>query len=131
MLDRDECLRLLGTVTLGRVVVPVGPRSRPVIRPVSFAFDQPSHSVVFRSLPGSKLYALLHSSWAAFEADAVDPVSRVGWSVVVEGSVEPVRDPMELRRLERLGLAGWLSAADARGMRVRARTVTGRRLCAG
>lgn len=127
-LPRPECLRLLSTAAVGRVVVPVGPGARPVIRPVHFVFDIASQSVVFRSLPGSKLYALLHSARATFEADAIDVQARNGWSVIVEGAVETVRDPMELRRL---GLSDWPVGREARWMRIRARTVSGRRLGAG
>ena len=130
-LDRSECLRLLSTAAIGRIVVPVGSGARPVIRPVHFAFDHVSQSVVFRSLPGGKLYALLHSTRAAFEADAIDAEGGGGWSVIVEGSAEAVRDPMELRRLERLGVPGWLGGQEARWMRIRARTVSGRRLSTG
>ena len=130
-LDRPECLRLLSTVAIGRIVVSVGSGARPIIRPVHFAFDRVSQSVVFRSLPGGKLYALLHSAHAAFEADAIDAEGGDSWSVIVEGSAEEVRDHMELRRLDRLGVPGRLGGPDARWMRIRARTVSGRRLSSG
>lgn len=131
VLDRSECLELLRTVQIGRVVVPVGPSARPVIRPVHFAFDAVSQSVVFRSLPGGKLYALLHSSRAVFEVDGADPHADSMWSVIIEGAVEAVRDPMELRRLGRLELVERFTGAETRWMRIRARTVSGRRLMSG
>lgn len=130
VLDRAECLRLLATVGVGRVVVPVGPSARPVIRPIHFAFDKVSQSVVFRSAQGGKLYALMHSGRATFEADEVDASARNGWSVIIEGATEPVTDAMELRRLERLQVPGWVGGPEARWMRIRARTVSGRRLTA-
>ena len=127
-LDRDECLALLATVAVGRVVVPLGASAQPVIRPVHYVFDPVSQSVVFRSVEGSKLYALLHSTRATFEIDSVDAGAHTGWSVIIQGVSEPVHDTVEIRRLERLAPDNWFTATDARWIRIRARTVTGRRL---
>lgn len=127
-LSRDECLELLGTGVVGRVVVPIGASLRPVIRPVNYAFDVVSQSVVFRSTAGSKLYALLHSTRACFEVDDIDAEARRGWSVIIEGVTEPVVDVMELRRLERLSLDSWVTGPGSRWIRIRARTVSGRRI---
>jgi uncharacterized protein len=127
-LDRDDCLGLLAQGTIGRVVVTIGADSRPVIRPVNYVFDTVSQSIVFRSAPGSKLYALLHATTAFFEVDDFDVERRTGWSVIIEGVTEPVTDVMELRRLERLGLQGWVTGPQSRWIRIRARTVSGRRI---
>jgi nitroimidazol reductase NimA-like FMN-containing flavoprotein (pyridoxamine 5'-phosphate oxidase superfamily) len=129
-LTRAECLHLLGEASVGRVVVTIGARSQPVIRPVTYMFDTVSQSIVFRSAAGSKLYALLHATGACFEVDAIDPEGRGGWSVIIEGVVEAVRDVIELRRLEGLGLATprWVVGPDVRWVRIRARTVSGRRV---
>jgi uncharacterized protein len=129
-LTRSECLTLLGTGAIGRVVVTIGCESRPVIRPVNYVFDAVSQSVVFRSTPGSKLSALLHSTSACFEADDIDVASRTGWSVIIEGVTEPVRDAMELRRLRQVALHSWVAGPDAQLIRIRARTVSGRRITA-
>ena len=88
--------------TSARVAV-VAAGGRPLIRPVDYAFDESSQSVVFRSRRGSKLYALSHSDRASFEIDgAIDRVA--GWSVIITGVVETVTRPFEIARLERLGL---------------------------
>lgn len=129
-LGRDECLDLLATGTIGRVVVTIGPSGWPVIRPVNYVFDAVSQSVVFRSAEGTKLYALLHSMSAAFEVDDIDVETRSGWSIIIEGVTEPVRDAMEVRRLGRLPLHSWLAGPEARLIRIRARTVSGRRIAA-
>ena len=63
-LSREECLELLADGGVGRLAV--SGKDAPVIRPVNYAFDQPSQSVVFRSAPGSKFYALLRQNAAAF-----------------------------------------------------------------
>jgi nitroimidazol reductase NimA-like FMN-containing flavoprotein (pyridoxamine 5'-phosphate oxidase superfamily) len=130
-LSRDECLELLGSAVIGRVVVPIGAAGRPVIRPVNYAFDTVSQSVVFRSAAGGKLYALLHAAQAWFEVDAFEPANRTGWSVIIQGVTEPVTDPMEVRRLERLRLHSWVTGTSGQLMRIRARTVSGRRIEAG
>jgi nitroimidazol reductase NimA-like FMN-containing flavoprotein (pyridoxamine 5'-phosphate oxidase superfamily) len=127
-LTRAECLSLLATGAIGRVVVTIGAQSRSVIRPVNYVFDAVSQSVVFRSTPGGKLYALLHSTSACFEADDIDVAARTGWSVIIMGVTEPVRDAMELRRLGRLALHSWVAGPDAELIRIRARTVSGRRI---
>ncbi len=127
-LSRSECLELLAQSVIGRVVVSIGAGDRPVIRPVSYAFDDVSQSVVFRSVEGSKLYALLHSVRACFEVDAIDPVSRSGWSVIIEGVTELVTQPVEVRRLEGLSLESWITEGADRWIRIRARTVSGRRI---
>ena len=107
-------------------MVTIGAERRPVIRPVNYVFDTVSQSIMFRSAPGTKLYALLHSTRACFEVDDVD--DRSGWSVVIEGVTEAVTNVMELRRLERLALQTWVTDPEARWIRIRARTVSGRRI---
>ena len=124
-LDRDECLRLLGTATVGRVVV-VTSGGTPVIRPVNYVLDGASRSVVFRCAEGTKLVSLLHAAHAWFEVDDIDPVRRTGWSVIVAGVTEAVTRPDELRRLDGLPLDSWFSSPGAVWIRVRARVVSGR-----
>lgn len=127
-LGREECLELLGTGDIGRVVVLLGVSSQLVIRPVSYLFDEVSQSVVFRSTEGTKLSALARSTRAWFEVDAIDAQSRTGWSVLVEGATERVTQPMEVRRLDRLPLHSWVAGPRSQWIRIRARTVSGRRI---
>ena len=75
-LSREECLQLLAENGVGRLAV--SGKDAPVIRPVNYAFDQPSQSVVFRTAPGSKFHALLRAAHAAFEIDGIDESSRTG-----------------------------------------------------
>jgi nitroimidazol reductase NimA-like FMN-containing flavoprotein (pyridoxamine 5'-phosphate oxidase superfamily) len=127
-LSRDECLRLLGSAAVGRVVALTGVGHTPVIRPVNYVFDEASQSVVFRCMPGTKLITLLRAARAWFEVDEVDPVSRSGWSVIISGVTEPVTEGHEIRRLERLALHSWIAGPDARWIRIRTRVVSGRRV---
>jgi nitroimidazol reductase NimA-like FMN-containing flavoprotein (pyridoxamine 5'-phosphate oxidase superfamily) len=125
MLPREDCLRLLASHGFGRVAVAM---DAPVIRPVNYVFDEPSQSVVFRTADGSKFHAMLVNGNAAFEIDGIDPDSRTGWSVIIVGMTEEVTSPTELRRLNRLGLETWTPGPKAHWMRIRAWTVSGRRI---
>jgi uncharacterized protein len=127
-LDRPECLRLLGTTVIGRIVVSVTEWDHPVIRPVNYVFDEASQSVLIRSALGSKLHALLRSAKAAFEIDGTDPAGRVGWSVIILGVAEEITNPSELRRIEGIGLEPWAPGHKGHWIRVRANTVSGRRI---
>jgi uncharacterized protein len=128
-LPREDCLRLLKTQALGRLAVNLG-KGPPVIRPVNYAFDEASQSVVFQTADGSKFHALLRSAEAAFEVDRVEGGSRTGWSVIVTGVTEVVRHPSEIRRLDSLGLEPWAAGRKSHWVHIRAWTVTGRRIVA-
>jgi uncharacterized protein len=125
-LSREECLELLAANGVGRLAV--SGRDAPVVRPVNYAFDEPSQSVVFRTAPGSKFYSLLRQNAATFEVDGIDPHVRSGWSVIIVGSVEEVRSPADIRRLNALGLEQWAPGDKPHWVRIRAWTVSGRRI---
>jgi uncharacterized protein len=127
VLDRSECLRLLARRHMGRVVVNVEGWV-PVIRPVNYAFDPSSQSVVFRTARGSKLTALLLSQLAAFEVDDIDESARSGWSVIVTGRAEEISRPADLDRLETLGLEAWAPGERPHWVRIRTETLSGRRI---
>jgi uncharacterized protein len=127
-LDRPECLRLLASGGIGRVVVSVAGWDTPIIRPVNYVFDESSKSVLIRSDLGSKLHALLRSTKAAFEIDGTDAAGRQGWSVIITGVSEEITNPAELRRLENLGLEPWAPGHKGHWIRIRSNTVSGRRI---
>jgi hypothetical protein len=127
-LERAECLRLLASNDLGRVVVAM-PSGAPVIRPVNYVFDEGSQSVLISTFPGSKLFALTHAKQATFEVDAVDRAEHSGWSVIITGVVEEVTRPNDLDRSRALAIAPWAAAGEElRLLRIRAYTVSGRRV---
>jgi nitroimidazol reductase NimA-like FMN-containing flavoprotein (pyridoxamine 5'-phosphate oxidase superfamily) len=129
-LSREECLRLVASHHFGRLAVNMG-EGPPVIRPVNYLFDERSQSVVFRTAPGSKFHALLHSAHAAFEIDGIDESSRTGWSVIIRGVTNEVTNLSEVRRLDRLGLEPWAPGPKRNWVRIRAWTVAGRRIVLG
>jgi nitroimidazol reductase NimA-like FMN-containing flavoprotein (pyridoxamine 5'-phosphate oxidase superfamily) len=125
VLSREECLELLAAHSFGRLAVAM---DSPVIRPVNYVFDKPSQSVAFRTADGSKFHAMLINGNAAFEIDGIDPQTRTGWSVIIVGMTEEITNPSDLRRLNNLGLETWTPGHKAHWMRIRAWTVTGRRI---
>lgn len=85
MLDREQCLRLLAEVEIGRLAVLDG--STPIIFPFNYRLD--GDAIVFRTAPGTKLHHGPRSA-ASFEIDRFDREHRSGWSVVVVGRLEEV-----------------------------------------
>jgi nitroimidazol reductase NimA-like FMN-containing flavoprotein (pyridoxamine 5'-phosphate oxidase superfamily) len=126
-LDRDECLRLLAGLQLGRLAVGQ-PGAPPLIRPVTYRFDEATQSVLFRSAEGSKLSALLRSQRVAFEVDGSDPVDGLGWSVIVTGPAEEVTGAADLAHAERVAPRVWVRGVPSHLMRIRALVVSGRRI---
>jgi uncharacterized protein len=126
-LPREECLRLLASHSFGRLAVSMGERA-PVVRPVNYLFDEPSQSVVFRTAVGSGFHALLRSAEATFEIDGIEDRARTGWSVIMSGVADEVTNPNEISRLDGLDLDSWAPGHMAHWMRIRALTVSGRRV---
>lgn len=125
-LDREECLRLLTTVPLGRFVTVIG--GSPHVVPVNFVVD--GDAVVFRTDAGTKLRAAERGR-VAFEADDYDAATRTGWSVVIHGEAEevtPYDHPETWRRVCSLPVDPWAGGEKAHWLRVTAVSVTGRRV---
>ena len=127
VLDRQECLRLLGTATIGRVGIMHG--ALPVVLPVNFRLV--GESIVFRTGAGTKLDAATADAIVAFEVDDVEPFSHAGWSVVVTGRARAVRPPHRLAELERANIPRWAPAGLDRIVEVSTEMVTGRRIVPG
>src|SRR3954454_5761680 len=122
-LDRDECLALLAAAPLGRLAVVVA--GRPLVFPVNFALD--GESVVLRTDEGTKVHGARNGP-VAFECDGMDPTYHTGWSVLVVGDAEDVHNPRDVARLERLPLGPWCPGPKSTWLRVRTRSITGRRI---
>lgn len=125
ILSFADCLRLLGSVPVGRVGFLAD--GEVVILPVNHLMDGPD--VVFRTRAGSKLSSVGSKNLVGFEADSYDPRAHCGWSVVLSGFTEVVEDDDEIERLSELGLESWAGAVgeDASWIRIRPTSVTGRR----
>ena len=126
-LSREECLDLLASHDFGRLAVCTGV-GVPLVRPVNYALDDRSQSIVFRTALGSKFYALVRSAQAAFEIDGIDGRSHTGWSVIIHGVTDEITNPSEIRRLDALGLEPWAPGPKPHWFHIRAWTVSGRRI---
>jgi uncharacterized protein len=127
VLERDECLRLLGTATLGRIGVTSG--ALPTVLPINFRFD--GSRILFRTGVGTKLDAATQNAVVAFEVDQIDPFAHTGWSVVVQGVAHELTDPDELEEVQRPPLARWAPGEDHRVVAIAPEIVSGRRIVLG
>ncbi|MBU6533115.1 pyridoxamine 5'-phosphate oxidase family protein [Streptomyces sp. NPDC057245] len=127
-LGGDEALALLGSVSLGRVVFTR--HALPTIRPVNHVMDR-GH-IVIRTHEGAALTSRTQRAGdpgvvVAYEADAIDPDTHLGWSVVVTGYARPVTDPAELTRYQAL-LRPWVDRRMDYAIRIVPDLITGIRL---
>ncbi|MFJ9841596.1 pyridoxamine 5'-phosphate oxidase family protein [Kitasatospora sp. NPDC101155] len=124
-LERAECLRLLTAVPLGWVVFTKG--ALPAIRPVNHVVVD--GAIIIRTHDGAALTAVATGPDApcpvvAYEADAIDPDTRLGWSVVATDYAQLVTDPAEVQRYEQL-VTPWVDAAMHYVVRISPELVTG------
>jgi uncharacterized protein len=124
-LDRETCLALLTTVSIGRVGWATQ-EGRAMILPVNFVVD--GDTIVFSTSEGDKLDAVREGRALTFEVDDVELALQAGWSVLVVGYPEVITDPAQVHRIERLHLAAWVSLPDRVFARIPAAEISGRRL---
>ena len=124
LLDRDECLGLLGRSTFGRIGVTVG--ALPAVLPVNYRLVD--EQIVFRTGRGTKLDAATCNSIVAFEVDDVDPMSHTGWSVMVTGEARKVTDAEELATLEDAHVPHWAPTDGEATVSIATTLLSGRRI---
>jgi len=80
LIPEQECWELLASASVGRVALSI--HALPAILPVQYYLDGRTLAVCLghRELPERALNAVV-----AFAADAIDPQTRSGWSVQVQG----------------------------------------------
>lgn len=121
-LTRAQALALLGSVSFGRIVFTRG--ALPAIRPVNHALID-GHLVI-RTHEGAALTKVAGTGGVvvAYEADAIDPDTHLGWSVVVTGFARLVTDPALLDRYEAL-LSPWINRRMEQAVAIELDQVTG------
>ncbi|MFI5820159.1 pyridoxamine 5'-phosphate oxidase family protein [Streptomyces rishiriensis] len=127
-LDRQECLRLLVTVPVGRIVYTR--RALPAVLPVNFCLDHDG-AVLVRTPAFSEVARAVDGALVAFEADEVDAATHSGWSVVVMGAAAVVTDPAEHTRMLRTGPRSWTPAPQEVFLRIDPELLTGHELIGG
>lgn len=126
-LERNQCLTLLGSVPVGRLVYLTSGSAAVV--PVTFVLLRDRIFVKTRAALAEQL--VRDGIVVTFEADAFDARLRTGWSVIVVGTALTVIDPVLLAELAELPLAPWASGWREHVIRISTDTVTGRRVGRG
>jgi hypothetical protein len=117
VIPRDECLRLISEVSVGRLAVAL-PHQSPLVIPVNYVVS--GDAVLFRSDPGSKLDAL-RTSAVSFQVDQIDPFRHTGWSVLLRGFAHLVSAGS-------VELEPWAAGDKANWVRIHVEEISGRRL---
>jgi len=124
VLEESECLHLLGKAVIGRVAVSIG--AVPAVFPVNFRLVD--GYVLFRTATGTKLDAAMRNAVIAFEVDEVDPMYHEGWSVLVVGIADELRDQDRVTSAFELPLAPWAPGERSHVVCLRPEFVSGRRI---
>lgn len=119
-LDEADCYIRLRSRSLGRIAVKIADDL--VILPVYYAVM--GDDIIFRTASGTKLDAAVLKIKVAFEVDGVSP----GWSVLVRGHAEEIRNQSEQVHARMLLGNDWPAGEREQLVRIRAETVTGRKL---
>lgn len=119
-----ECWRLLASVPVGRLVFTE--QALPAVHPVNFAVAD--STVVVRTGSGPKYDAAVRGDVVAFEADAIDPETRTGWSVLLIGHASVVVDIDRLVEVVDIDHRPWVRGAGRHVIQIDGERVTGRRL---
>jgi nitroimidazol reductase NimA-like FMN-containing flavoprotein (pyridoxamine 5'-phosphate oxidase superfamily) len=122
-LSGPECWKLLASVPLGRVVF--SQRAMPAIQVVSHLVDD--GAIIVRSPQGTVIAGTGSGAVVCYEADDMDPIRRIGWSVVVTGLARLVSDPAAAARYSRLR-PPWAPGVTGDLVAIEAGVVTGRRV---
>lgn len=127
-LGGQESLALLAGVSLGRVVFTLN--AMPTVRPVNHIVDE--DAIIIRSHLGAAIvsHASINGAVVAYEADDLDPVHRVGWSVVVVGLARIVTEPDAIARYQPR-LLPWVNSKMEQFVSIHATIVTGSRFTDG
>ena len=128
-LSPREAMRLLGSVPLGRIVFTA--KALPAIRPASHLVD--GDHVIVRADSGVAITSAARAgpgTVVAYEADAIDPVDHLGWSVTVVGVAHQVTDTGAADTFRRT-LRHWADSANDQVISISPGMVTGFRLAAG
>jgi hypothetical protein len=129
-------MHLLDSVDYGRVVFTRA--ALPAIRPVNHIVDDGEIVIRTRRLAGigTALAAAdpgldeVPELVVAYEADLIDPTTRLGWTVVVTGIATTITDPARLARIEQR-LHPWVDSAMDTAIAIAPEIVTGLRLVTG
>jgi len=124
-LPLDECLRLLREGSVGRIAFSVN--DFPVVFPVNYRLVETSAPpwIALRTRPGNVIDNAPLAT--AFEIDSIEDQHRLGWSVLVRGTLDRV-DPDAAGFRERFDPDPWLGTERESWLAIAPFAITGRRL---
>lgn len=117
----DEAWKLLGSVSLGRLVTYFGGQLE--IFPVNFAVQD--GTLLFRTAEGTKLFTTVMNDQVLFEVD--DHTVAEGWSVVVRGTAQMLSSAEDIRKAESAELLPWVATVKLRYVRITPSEISARR----
>jgi uncharacterized protein len=123
-LSREECLRLLASVPVGRLIFTAN--ALPTARLMNFAVVD--GVILLRVAAESAIARKATDGVVAFEADELDTAAGSGWSVVVTGRAELVTDPAAVARYRAVPLVPWAPGVRDQFVTVTTEMVEGRRV---
>lgn len=129
-LSESESLSLAAQAEIGRIGF-TG-RSGPIVLPVTYKMVD--GALVFRTQEGGALSEDLRTGIAdadykvAFEIDEIDPATRTGWSVLIQGGARNVEDEGERATVRAAGVEPWVGGERGAYVRITPTRVTGRRI---
>lgn len=125
-LDRAECLWLLGTVMVGRLIFTVN--ALPAVRVMNFLLD--GDVIVLRTAADTTAARKAAGSIVTFEADDVDEETCSGWSVTVTGRAGLVADARAIAAYSPR-MAPWAPGVRDQFLAIRVEVVEGQRIIVG
>ena len=130
VMDEAECLRLVAAHEVGRIAY--AGRFGPTVLPVNYRLYK--GSIVFRTGQDSPMDEDLRTGITnaeykiAFEIDELDPATREGWSVLIQGSAHHVTSEEEREAVARAGVTPWAGGSKEQYIRVLPTRITGRHI---
>ena len=129
-LTDEESMRLIEQAEVGRIGF-TG-RFGPVVLPVNYKVVD--GAVVFRTEESGSIGQDLRTGIpeakyrVAFEVDEMDPATKTGWSVLLQGAAHHVDEESERASLLTAGVEPWADGEKSLFMRITPSRVTGRRV---
>jgi hypothetical protein len=128
-LDEAECLRLISSGGVGRVVYSgrFGPTAIPVL------YKLHKGTIVFRTAHDSSTDEDLRTGIAGaefkvtFEIDDINPTAREGWSVLIQGPAHHVKSETEHASVLEAGVEPWVGGVRELYLLITPTRITGRR----
>ncbi|GAB6899621.1 pyridoxamine 5'-phosphate oxidase family protein [Kineosporia succinea] len=124
VLDRAECLALLGTAQIGQLVFTY--QAMPDVLPVNVALADDVLLIPFAD--GSTIERAARNTVVAFHVDKIDEATHLGWSVTVVGRSFELREGDSLAGRQVNRPRAWMPGRHDRMLAVALERVTGRYL---